>query len=444
MNSLNKLIILVAVLSYSALTFAVQLSQSHQGGSIFIPLYSADNGNSSLLTISNNGVNASAVKVLFQDQDGATISGVNLYLAAMDTWVMSISSNGQGVAVSIPDSSCTAPYLFESDDPSAVLTLPTVGQILVTDMGEVTGNSEIAIEIDYETLLPRDCELINAQWAAGGVWNTVPDSDILLPAENLRAELQVINVNEGTLVTVPGLAFTDFSDISLHTSPAEFTPDLSSVNSADSTYENGAKSLVASSSGQFIEDDWPDSIDAISVLLATRNLTSAFTAETSIGATAEWILTFPTLKYYEGGEGGKDFSNVKISYWSTDRNTMSAFCSGPPPVVYIPCPPDGEFTLGDYMVAIGSNSESQLGVTEFYGSEGHELVSAGQLQVGLNNNQGLNFIGQSGVEYFGLPIYAFGIQKYINGYLPGVDSQTVLANYRTHIEIALDKFQKSN
>lgn len=444
MKSLNKLMILVAVLSYSAFALAVRLSQSHQGGSIFLPLYSADNGNSSLLTISNNGVNASAVKVLFQDQAGATISGVNLYLAAMDTWVMSISSNDQGVAVSIPDSSCTAPYYFESDDPSAELALPTVGQILVTDMGEVTGNSEIAIEIDYVTLLPRDCELINAQWAVGGVWNTVPDSDILLPAENLRAELQVINVNEGTLVTVPGLAFTDFSDSSLHTSPNQFTPDLSSVNSADSAYQNGAKSVLASSDGPLIVDDWSNSIDAISVLLATRNLTSAFSAETSIGATAEWVLTFPTLKYYEGAEGAKDFSEAKISYRSTDRNTLRVFDCVPPPIVFIPCPPDGEFTLGSYWVAIGSSNESQLGISQFYGSEGHELVSAGQLQVGLNSNLGLNFIGQSGVEYFGLPIYAFGIQKYINGYLPGVDSQTVLANYRTHIEITLDRYQKSN
>lgn len=443
MNHLNKLLILAVFLSYSVIAFGVQLSPSHQGGSIFIPLYSTENGNTSALTISNNGYDASAVKVLFQDQTGVTISGINLYMPAMDSWVMSISSKDHGVAVSIPDSTCTAPYLFESDDPSVVLTLPAVGQILITDMGEVTGNSEFALAIDHETLLPRNCELINDQWAAEGVWSTAPDSDILLPTENLRAELQIINVNEGTLVTVPGLAFTDFSDISLHTNPTELIPDLSSVNSADSAYESGARSLVESSSGGYIEDDWPNPVDAISVLLATRNLFSAYSAETSIGATAEWILTFPTLKYYEGGEGGKDFSNAIITYKSTDRNTKGVFdCR--PSIVYLPCSPDGEITLGDYVMAIGSSTESQLGVAEFYGSEGHVLVDAGQLEVGLIRNYWLNFIGQSGVEYFGLPIYAFGIQKYINGYLSGVGGQSVLANYRTHIEITLDKFQKSN
>jgi hypothetical protein len=440
MNPLNKLLILTVFLIYSIIAFGVQLSPSHQGGSIFIPLYSVENGNISALTISNNGIDASAVKVLFQDQTGVTISGINLYLPAMDTWVMSIFSNDHSVAVSIPDSTCTVPYLFESDDPSGVLILPAVGQILVTDMGEVTGNSEIALTINHETLLPQDCELINNNWAADGVWSTGPDSDILPPTENLRAELQIINVNEGTLVTVPGLALTDFSDIPLHTNPAEFMPNLSSVNSADSAFEDGARSFVVSSTGQIIEDDWSDPVDAISVLLATRNLTSAYSAEASMGATAEWVLTFPTLKFYEGGEGGKDFSNAKISYRSTDRNTKRVFdCT--PSIVFMPCPPDGEITLGDYLVAIGSSTASQLEVAEFYGSEGHTLVNAGQFEIGLIGNQGLNFIGQSGVEYFGLPIYAFGIQKYINGYLTRMDGQTVLANYRTHIELTLDKFQ---
>ena len=208
-------------------------------------------------------------------------------------------------------------------------------------------------------------------------------------------------------------------------------------------YENGARSLVVSSSGAFIDDDWPDPVDAISVLITTRNLTSAYSAETSIGATAEWILTFPTLKYYQGGESSKDFSNAKVSYRSTDRNTKRAFdCT--PSIVLLPCPPDGEIALVDYLVAIGSSTESQLGVAEFYGREGHDLVDAGQLEIGLIGNQELNFIGQSGVEYFGLPVYAFGIQKYINGYLSGLDGQTVLANYRTHIEIALDRLQQSS
>jgi len=439
MNSLNRLLILVLISIFSVNAFSVQLSSSHQGGSIFFPVYSAENGNGSALTVSNNGTDAAAFKILFQDQAGATVSGINLYLPKMDTWVMFISSNENGVVVEIPDSTCTAPYLFESDDPSATLSLPTVGQILITDMGEVTGGSEIALAIDDETLLPRDCDLINNNWAPDGVWNTAPGTDILPPTEKLRAELQIINVNEGTMVTVPGLALIDFSDIQLHANPTEFLPNLLSVNSADSSFENGAKSFVEFSTGQFIESDWSYPVDAISALLATRNLTSAFSAEDSIGATAEWVLAFPTLKYYEGESSSKDFSIAKISYSSTDRNTKRVFdCK--PSVVFLPCPPDGEITLGDYLLAIGSSTASQLGVTEFYGTESHSLVSAGQLGIGLNNYR-LNFISPSGVEYFGLPVYAFGIQKFRNRYLTGPDGQMVLANYRTHIEITLDKFQ---
>lgn len=443
MHWLNKLLVLILVSSFSVNTFGVQLSSSHQGGSVFIPLYSAENGNGSALTVTNNGTDASAFKILFQNQVGTTVAGINLYMPEMDTWVMFISSDEQGVIVSIPDSTCTAPYLYESDDPSAALSLPAIGQILITDMGEVTGNTEIALAIDHETLLPRNCDLINNNWAPDGIWNTEPGSDILPPTEDLRAELQIVNVNEGTIVTVPGLVLADFSDILLHTSPAEFLPDLSSVNSDDSSFENGAKSFVESSIGQFIEDDWPYSIDAISVLLATRNLNSAFSAENSIGATAEWVLAFPTLEYYEVEGSSKDFSNAKISYRSTDRNTKRVFdCD--PSIVLKPCPPDGEFTLRDNLVAIGSSTASQMGVAEFYGGDGHTLVEAGQFQIGLNHNPELNFFSSSGAQYFGLPVYAFAIQKFINGHLTGLDGQTVLANYRTHIEITLDKFQLSS
>jgi hypothetical protein len=442
-NNLYKLLILIIIISQSTVSFAVQLSPSYRGGAIFIPLYSAENENGSALTISNSGDHPSAVKVIFLDQSGVAISGINLYLPKKDTWVMFIASNGHDTEVSIADSTCTAPYLFQSDDPSATLSLPTVGQILVIEMGVVTGESQSLFTIDHESLLPQNCELINNNWESGEIWSDEPDTDILPPEEKIRAELQIINVQEGTLVNVPGLVLTDFSDVSLHTSPADLMPDLSSASSDDSIFENGAKSYVVSTDGQIIVDDWSESIDAVSVLLATRNLTSAYTAQHSIGATAEWVLAFPTLKHYETAEANKDFSNAKISYQSTDRNTKRSNDCQPPITGGPPCPPDGEFILGGPIVAIGTSGESQLGVAEFYGDEDHsdDLVSAGQLEIGLNYNHELRFISDSGIEYFGLPVFAFGVQKYINGYLSGPNGQTVLANYRSHIEIDLDKFQ---
>lgn len=410
-----------------------------------MPLYSVTNGNSTSLTISNTGRRASAIKVLFLDQAGAAVTGLNLYLSGQDTWVMSLSSDGQGTRVKVPDSSCTAPYLFETGTASSTLNLPAVGQILITEMAALSGLPQANVAILDDTLLPRDCGYINDNWAPEGLWSGDPAKDVLPPEEQIRAEVQIINVQEGTAVSVPGLVLSDFSDTSLHTAPTELLPDLSSANSSDSAFENGAKSFVVSTGGELAEDDWADPVDAVSVILATHTLSSGYTAEDSIGAKAEWVLSFPTLKYYTGGQGSKDYSAATIDYQSNDRNGKLAFFCQPPIVLSPPCPPDGEFVLEDYLLAIGSASESQFGLTAFHGSDdrSHDIASAGRLDIDLIQNDDLEFHSQSGNVYAGLPVFAFGIQKYRNGYLAGPNGERVLANYWTRLDIDAGKFYQN-
>lgn len=449
-----KLLTLLASFSLSVSSFGVELSTTQKGGAIFVPMYSAANGNSTLLTISNAGRHASAVKVLFLDQTGEAVSGLNLYLTVNDTWVMSLSSaplssNDQGTQIVIPDSSCTVPYLFETGSAASTLNLPVIGQILITDMGVVDGATQSYVAITDDTLLPRDCGRINDNWAAEGVWSSDPAFDMLQPTESIHAEVQIINVPEGTVVTVPGLVLTDFSDISLHSGPNELLPDLSSTNSGDSAFQGGAKSYVAASNGNFLEDDWADPIDAVSVLLTSVALSSVYTAEPGIGATAEWVLSFPTLKYYEGEQGGKDFSNETISYESKDRNGKRTFFCQPPIVGYPYCEPDGEFALEDYLLAIGSASESQFGLTTFEGKNGrsHDIADAGQISILMYRgyqSDTIHFSSQNGNDYYGLPVFAFGVQKYINSYLTGPGGEQVLANYRTDLKVSTEKFHQNN
>ncbi len=328
----------------AALTFpvnsahAVRLSHDGTGQVLIFPYYTVNGGNQTVVSVVNTTNRVKGLRVRFNEaRNGQSAVEFNLYLAPYDTWVgavVSSSSDSAGPARLITqDRSCTVPridavarpqgYDFRNyyytgsnrDHPTNMaaqlgsLARTREGFIEMIEMGELrvgSGPLQLADEATpiRGSAIPVDCDRLVKAWIPSEFpnnWSTDPKQEVDIPTGGLYGNVNIIDIAKGTMLSAPATALTDFyTDISapakLHTWPGNLETSLSSARNGDG-FARGTATL---SNGQTFTETFPaaDAIDAVSLTLMQTRVTGEFLIDPELGASTEWVMTYPTKRFY--------------------------------------------------------------------------------------------------------------------------------------------------
>jgi len=463
----------------SSSSVAVILNPRGTGQVLIYPYYTV-NHQQTLVSIVNTQEFQKALKVRFREgYDGREVASFNLYLGGYDTWVGAVfdtSGDGSGgAAIATNDSSCTVPQFDATFFPSGAKVLafsnknysqgeygmptgtdsgPTgldrtrEGFIEVIEMGVIFGGSTDT----------QNCTQIVNAWTPGGYWTANPKVDLEHPLGGLYGAAGIVDVAQGTLYAYDATAIDGFSDLIQHTAPGDAKPNL---GTAVTDSEADIATAYVPIGNAMIKADYPAStrgVDAVSAVLMADTLYNEFNVEAGLGAATDWLITFPTMRFYVdpaivgtmaghylppfeetfgGGllngvvqDPGVSCMNVTPSIFDRDGAAPQGHGCG------ILCPADGpvlcdttaiiSFGEVSYSAALGSNLLLQAPLFPIPAGGYSPLPPAGHFQLGFSD------IGQqelrpalNGMIFHGVPAIGFAATNYINANVtPGV-----LSNY---------------
>jgi hypothetical protein len=142
---------------------------------------------------------------------------------------------------------------------------------------------------------PRNCAVVR---------DIDPANSLLLPPTGgLFGSGGVVNVAQGTFYTYNADAIDGFTNIVLFSDTSSLTPSLQQANTAPGI----ATAYVFGTAGQLFRSDYSTSapnnaIDAVSAVFMSNNLFNEYNVDSSVGSNTDWVVTFPTKRFYVDNE----------------------------------------------------------------------------------------------------------------------------------------------
>lgn len=495
MLNIARLALLGSAFSVVVGSNAVSLSSTN-GQVLIYPYYTVNGGYDTYVSVVNTKSTGKALKVRFlEGKNSRQVFSANLYLAPNDVWAAAVTnSSTSGARLVVNDSSCMAPLTSraenlnftnfyysgsanDGEDSSPART--TEGHIEIIEMGEVApvlipaSNGSTILFNQAISNSGRDCAAVERAVTPGTgviVNGSIANAGLTKPTGGLTGTATLINVAEGTDYSYDPVVLSGFRDAPMHTFPADLTPDLSSASPKTSTVLLEDRVIVSA-----WNKSGGNAADPVSAVLMHAALTNEYVLDPAIAATTDWVVTFPTKKFYvgidrPGGAGthivfDRPFSN---DFWRGgacetyvskiyDRQEMAVESFGGLPPA--PVPPELCFSVNaasinkskvlkspDRVVTalgegvapggIGTTINSSLRTLSPFlpFSSGWIWLSFPQ-QIPLGNIGTINvsdrneiptrqLTDDAGIKYTGLPVVGFAVQKYVNGNVNGV-----LSNY---------------
>ena len=308
-----KLVSAVAAALVAAQAHAVYLNPHGTGEALVYPYYTVNGGNSTLISITNTQNVGKAIKIRFlESQDSREVLDFNVYLSPFDMWVAQLVDKDGGAAIFTNDNSCTVPHIpttaataldfstasFDGTDPVQFSDGGPVdigrtreGSIEIIEMGTVTNASENTLTaISHVNGVPHNCAQVSSAWTS--YWQADPTTDMAPATGGLYGSGTILNLARGTVQMYNADALGQFykpDSPPMHTAHDALTPNLSSGTSKTSlTFVDDAA----------ITTPFDKSIDAVSSVFMVDSVINDFWTSSNIGASSEWVLTFPTKRFY--------------------------------------------------------------------------------------------------------------------------------------------------
>lgn len=365
----QRLVAGVGIALWSAACSAMHVSPDGLGQVLVFPHYTANGGNQTLFTIANRNDRGKALKLRFlEGMNAREVLNFNVYLGPRDSWTASVfAQQAEAVAYLVtPDLSCTVPAIQTSTTlpqlPNGLRILPfdvarytgthddggpdslartREGYFEVIEMGEVVDDIEQSLnDISVDGVgdgtpriagTPANCARIVSAWGPGGYWTTASSTDLRPPSGGLAGSVAIVDALQGTMLSYEPLVIDRFSSRIQHTHPASLEPDLSSAVSDAATGEIevfvlGPGGPSASVEGGLLPPE--RAVDAVSALMMQDRLYNEYSTTASLGAASEWVVSFPTRKFYvddalNSGQAIAPFRNTFRSN-AQSRNATSA------------------------------------------------------------------------------------------------------------------------
>ena len=315
-NSLTTAVVagIAGVAGFAGLANAVDLNPDGLGQVLIYPYYTVNKSQDTLFSVVNTDpVNGKAVKVRFlEGYNSREVLDFNLYLSPNDVWTATISQGGApgsidtNAQVSTTDQSCTDPSVLDNspvffrtaafdgsgpvpaDDGPQDGTRTREGYIELISMGDIDPASALAGLITHQDGVPPGC---------GAIGDGVASAGVVAPTGGLFGEADIVNVGEGTIFPYTADAIDGFSAIPLYSGSSNLNPSLQDANSADAV--NGvARAFVFTNGGQLVTADYAFGVDAVSAVYMSDAIYNTYIVSTDLGAATDWIVTFPTKRFY--------------------------------------------------------------------------------------------------------------------------------------------------
>ncbi len=341
MHKNNKKTILAALLAtlLSAQGSAVSLSADGTGQVLLYPYYTANAGQTTVISVVNHTAVGKALRVrVSEGRNGRDAIAFNLYLGAFDMWTAGVfalgeASNQPGNLATL-DNSCTVPLIqnnptlpllaggnryvpFQNseytgrnnDSESNDLDRTREGFIEVIEMGSIDPNNATSKYITSVNGVPRNCLAVDASWipnAANPATGNYGDAalgtnanDIGAPTGGLSGTGAIIDVSDGTYVNYDAVALSQFRSQALHALPSEGRPRLTDADPvSDVLTERGVIHATWRDEPIGVTATQGGRIDAVSSVLASAATMNEFNFDLAQKAKTEWIVSLPTRPFY--------------------------------------------------------------------------------------------------------------------------------------------------
>jgi hypothetical protein len=308
---------------------AVHLSADGHGQVLLFPYYNAQKDNQTLLSVVNTTRLGKALKVRFlEGRNSRVVMQLNLYLAPEDVWTAAVLPKGQlgnnailnsaiPAALASYDTSCTsprlatppnAPLIFQdfslsafsgvnNDGGSQSADRTREGHIEVIEMGVIRDDSNLSLLIvPGFTGAPPGCAEVERVTTSGNVFANEVDA----PSGGIYGGAAILDLNEGSYINYDATALEGFRDQALHTAPNSDLPNLASAQPSQSTYFANGKVITSTWGTEAVGTTRTEGqrIDAVSSVLMANRLDGEWNVETALDAASEWVVSFPTKKFY--------------------------------------------------------------------------------------------------------------------------------------------------
>jgi hypothetical protein len=418
----------------------VALSSDLQGGALIVPFWTVEAGNDTMVSLRNNSTLPVALKVRVIDGDGFELTAFNLYLNDDDSWTGAITAVGAGAELISADASCVLPR-FGADDAGVVrVGLPVSGRrsgyIEIVEMGVQNVGLVGGPPSPWAA-----CASLAERFETGD-WASDPGTDLDSPAGLVSASVQLIDVADGGMVSVPITVLDGFSDIVQHSAPDDAAPNLSTPHAPGADAE-ATQSRWCGSNGCSVLS-WERPVEAIASLLAAPKLRGDVTVNPAIGALTELVVTRP-LKRYEDADGFDLAADPAFALYDREgrfvESVVEAVQLSPPPPpkatpIEIPA-----LTTDDAVVSISfapPGAEGPPVASPLLGLPGDTLSMdgtgfvSGHAELALNETGETRLVSIEGQWVRGDAAIGVRVLQYRNGTLvPDPSSEArVLSNYR--------------
>ena len=354
---MQKKLVTAAIASAFALGGTAAYAELADTGNVLIsPFYGAadygESANETYLSVVNTTGDTKAVKVRFREGRGSEDSlDFHVYLSPYDVWTAAITQNSDGQTVLVSsDNSCTVPAMTADPDSSLALFLPTYipedyegdengdlptaqervseGYFEILEMATFTGSTEssttLAGNVKHQANgEPLDCSVAVALNNASNllaspepgpyaIAGTDVTANFAPPSGGLFGNSAVINVINGTYKPFEMTALDTLEAIgdgTLFFSQNRATSDELLAYTADNGLKNAKNDQIqywdlpdlSSDSLGVLSDATPiESVHlaAVNNALLTQSIMNEYVIDENIGASTDWVVTFPTKKFH--------------------------------------------------------------------------------------------------------------------------------------------------
>ncbi len=226
---------------------------------------------------------------------GTLVNDTTLNMKWVDKTAYPYCVTGSTPVYGNPSQGCTAPtgVPIDRDWTAAELAQPKT----LTTYGSASAAT-------HKDGVPKNCQQLVNAWTTGattktdGYWIKNSFSDIEAPSGGLFGGAAIVNVNSGTMYSYDAKAIDgfwvrgdgDYVGDDSHQEPGTILPSLDSGNTNNATiFLNGDT-----------QPDWgmDRAVDAVSYVLMHDAVMNEYTTQDGIGASTEWVITFPTKQFY--------------------------------------------------------------------------------------------------------------------------------------------------
>jgi hypothetical protein len=231
---------------------------------------------------------------------------------------------------------------FQGDGGPKTADRTREGHIEIIEMATIAADSDIEAAVTHDDGVPPGCTGLTATVNANL-------ADLLNPTGGLFGSGNVVNPIDGTLLGYNADAIDGFYQLgaNLYTGPSSTSPSLADART--DAVSAVAYNFATTSSGGFnnvITSTYTttNAIDAVSSIFTASVLSNEYVIEANSASESEWVITFPTKKFYvnTGTTGippfvrrfaapGRSCVLVGISYYDREERTVETVDDFSPP-----------------------------------------------------------------------------------------------------------------